>query len=204
MVSLAPTSISVHGRTPRIEILGVFGSGKSTLAATLASTSSLECLPEDHSKNPFWGQANAIRRAGQLPYDLSFMIQHAYLAASSLRSGSSAGICDWSFATDRLWASMRLEHDIAIYSAAQDAVLERVGAACGYLYLKQPAELIMERIRGRGRVQESEFHNFIERAVSAVDLIANQLPKDKLQIVGDDNIHLALVCIENWLRKEDK
>ena len=204
MVSLAPSSIVEHGRIPRIEILGVFGSGKSTLAAKLATTSTLQHLPEDHSKNLSWGRAEAIERAGHLPYDLSFMIQYAYLAADGLREGATTVICDWSFATDRLWASMRLGHDSQIYDAVQDAILDRVAAAHGYLYLKQSINLIIERISVRDRAPESVFNRFVEKAVLAVDSLADQIPEHQLQVVVDDDTELALGKKDNSLSKESR
>lgn len=202
MITLAAPPCRARALTPRVEILGAFGSGKTTLAQQLAIHAQFRLLPEDHSKNPFWGHSRAIEATGYLPYDLSFLIDHVHLAtALQPEPAGTVGICDWSFATDRLWASMRLGVDLPAYDNVHSILLDRVGPPIGYLYLRQPAHVVVERVRLRGRGQEAAFAEYVTAATASVEELAMTLPLPQVQIVGDDDISLALDRIRNWLRE---
>lgn len=199
MVTLAPYnpvtgSIAVR----RIEILGVFGAGKTTLARRLAGEG-VPMLAERHSLNPFWGNEHSQRSLGSLPYDLSFLIQHAHMAATAPRTRPyETVICDWSFATDRLWALMRLGGDFRAYEAVFRIVLDRLGPPAGYFYLRQPVHIIVERLGRRGRSPEKALISHVRTAVARLDRLARSLPEQQVMEVGDDARSDQLV---SWLAR---
>lgn len=136
----------------RIEILGVFGAGKTTLAHALSEGRHL--LLENHKLNPYWG-STAPTRVGHLGYELSFLVQHHFLASSA---PSSVSVADWSLLTDRLWASLRLTTDeFAAYDATHRLLAAQIGNPIAYLYLRLPPEVVLGRSQARGRIEES-FH----------------------------------------------
>jgi deoxyadenosine/deoxycytidine kinase len=198
MVTLAPqaTPELITGR--RIEILGVFGSGKTTLAKKLVAESEepQPLLAEQHEQNPFWGAERQNQILGYLAYDLSFLMQHAHLVASI----SSQGIhfCDWSFRSDRVWASMRLDQEFSVYDAVYKAIQQRLPSPLGYLYLKQPVELIATRLGLRGRAAERSFLDYVKAAAEQLDEFARTLPSDQIMEVTDD-VSLSEIC--TWLEK---
>jgi deoxyadenosine/deoxycytidine kinase len=169
----------------RIEVLGVFGSGKTTLAKKLAHGQFSPAL-EDHEKNPFWADTLVNQAVGYLPYDLSFLVQHANLALSIASATDTTLLCDWSFASDRLWASMRLGAEFSVYDAAYQSILRHLSPTVGYLYLRQPVDVIVERIRSRGRNTETSFLNAVPKAVAALEQLARELPRDRVFVVSDN------------------
>lgn len=198
MVTLAPqaTPELITGR--RIEILGVFGSGKTTLAKKLVAESEepQPLLAEQHEQNPFWGAERQNQILGYLAYDLSFLMQHAHLVASI--NSQEIHFCDWSFRSDRVWASMRLDQEFSIYDAVHKAIQQRLPSPLGYLYLKQPVELIARRLGLRGRAAERSFLDYVKAAAEQLDEFARTLPSDQIMEVTDD-VSLSEIC--TWLEK---
>jgi len=182
MVTLS-TPTPVYPTLKRVEILGVFGAGKTTLAKRIAA-SDAHHLAEDHGANPYWGLQKTLQVTGYLPYDLTFLTQHAFLAATAPEDGIA--VCDWSFPTDRLWASMRLEKgELAVYDAAYSAILSRLGPPLLYLYLRQPPEVIRYRLASRARRSEEAFREHVDDAYARIEQLAASLPAGQLRVVGD-------------------
>lgn len=178
---------------PRIEILGVFGAGKTTLAERLTNSEHAH-LAEDHRLNPFWGDESSIRVTGYLPYDLAFLIQHTYLLSSA--NQQELAVCDWSFITDRLWASKRLQHDLPVYEEVYHAITTRFGAPSGYLYLRHSPETIQQRLAKRSRRGEESFRADVESAFEHLEILASTIPAERMLIVSDDFDKTAL---DMWL-----
>ncbi len=184
MVTLSTPTTMFRSALRRVEILGVFGSGKTTLAKQLAESGSHH-LAENHDANPYWGLQQIVQTTGYLPYDLTFLTQHAFLAAAAPKDGIA--VCDWSFLTDRLWASMRLEkEEFTAYDAAYEAILSRLGPPLLYLYLRQPPEVIRYRLASRARKSEEAFREHVDAAYARVEQLVAGLPSAQLRVVGDE------------------
>ena len=181
----------------RVEILAVFGAGKTTLAKRIAASDD-HVLGEEHDRNPFWGDERAIRSLGYLGYDLSFLIQHAHLVTTAPEAG--VAICDWSFPTDLLWASQRLDVDLDSYIAIYEALMLRVGLPAAYLFLRQSPDTIIERLERRSRKSEASFKPFVQTACEKIEAIAEKLPSERTLIVGDDFSSLDLA---RWLNMRE-
>jgi deoxyadenosine/deoxycytidine kinase len=195
MVTLSSMQTIQAPPCPRVEILGVFGAGKTTLAKRLTSSEHTH-LAEDHQLNPFWGNERSIRVTGYLPYDLSFLIQHAYLLSSVRDQG--VAVCDWSFITDRLWASKRLQHDLPTYDTVYQAITTRFEEPSGYLYLRHSPETIRQRLAKRSRRGEESFRADVESAFELLEVLTATIPPERMLIVSDDFDKTAL---ESWLSK---
>ncbi|WP_418131304.1 hypothetical protein [Variovorax sp. 278MFTsu5.1] len=193
MVTLSAPKFDTKARARRVEILGVFGSGKTTLAKRLTAASG-RLLPEDHERNPFWGDSNSIAVLGYLGYDLSFLLQHAHLV-STVPSDTIA-FCDWSFETDWLWASLRLADDLPAYEAIRARILKRLGPPTGYLFLRQTPDTIVDRIERRSRPAEDSFRQYVRSACAHLDELTNKLPREKLLVVDD---HVEPTAVYQWL-----
>jgi len=198
MVTLAPETKGELAPKRRVEILGVFGSGKTTLARRLAGGDRL-LLPEDHERNPFWGNERVNHALGYLAYDLSFLLQHAHLVAGAASGGLL--VCDWSLASDRLWASMRLGVEFAAYEAVHSVINSRVGEPEGYLYLRQPVDEIVARLERRGRIPESAFRAHVSAAADRLEEFVGALASRKVLTV-DDAVEIGEVSA--WLQESKK
>jgi hypothetical protein len=201
MVSLTKVTPKPINQGSRFEILGVFGSGKTTLARHFTRKGGYG-LFEDHEANPFWGKAAELDVAGYLPYDLGFLVGHAFLCADySVNRSDTFGVSDWSFETDRLWASLRLGESAEEYAAVWRDVARQAGAAAGYVLLDVPPALIVERMRFRGRAPEADLYPFIESAAASVSSAAAGLPAEKLLILdGTRPLDSLAEEFEHWAR----
>jgi deoxyadenosine/deoxycytidine kinase len=183
MVSLSHTQLRPRAPQTRIEILGVFGSGKTYLARQLE----LARLSERHTRNRFWG-STVPKVYGYLAYDVDFLLDHFYLAAT-LRTIRKPAICDWSFITDLLWASLRLNSDdLAAYKILHRRLTGLVSPPVGYVYLKYPAELVLARINSRGRAIEQKLSvEDVANALDQVEAIVRELPPSMVFTCTEDS-----------------
>lgn len=183
MLTLSAPPLDPVPRPNRVEIIGVFGAGKSTLAKRIAGPGT-KYLAEDHQANPYWGCQKAVQVAGYLPYDLSFLMQHALLVATA--PNDVLAVCDWSFLTDRLWAKMRLaEAELTAYDLTCAAILTRLGSPQLYIYLRQSPDVIRYRVAKRARQSEEAFCEHVEAAYARVEELVEAVPAGRLRIVGD-------------------
>jgi deoxyadenosine/deoxycytidine kinase len=202
VTSLKPQATNLPGSFGRrIEILGMFGSGKTTFANRLVK-SGVILLAERHEDNPFWGNQYAIERVGFLAYDLAFLLQHAGLVLRSPESRPvDVGLCDWSFETDFLWASMRLGHDFGAYEKVYRQLLRHVGPPLGWIYLPQPTDVICTRLRKRGRAPEAHLAQDVSAAVKKLDGLIQSLPAAQVLWANDDTSVTELQeAIRGWNR----
>lgn len=173
---------------PRFEILGVFGSGKTTIANSLSSSSSLVSMLEDHTLNPYWGKNKLLESGGSLAYDISFLVQHLHLIqCGMLEFPDRALICDWSFQTDQLWASLRLSGEkLTAYSGVFESFIGSLPRPRGYLYLSVDPFEIYDRIQKRGRTPELNIdHATIKSAHEMVKRKVESLPREDVYVVGE-------------------
>lgn len=169
----------------RIEILGVSGAGKTTLARSLTNHGGTALL-EQHEANPFWGDHKSLKALGYLPYELHFLLQHIALAAKCESSREvMPWICDWSFVTDRLWASQRLGEEIAEYDLVYARISPRIVPALGYIYLKQPVDRLISRVIGRGRPPELKILDRLATSSSALERCVANISPDRVIEAGD-------------------
>ncbi len=203
MVSLNISKPSNEKIAPRVEIIGVFGSGKTTFVNNLSKLGIFQKLLENHEKNPFWGDDESIGITGYLPYDLSFLIQHAHLSCKVKKNDTpTISICDWSFSTDYLWASMRLGEELGAYEKVYNNIIKNIGSPIGYFYLEQTPEIIVKRIIGRGRAPEISFYKFVEKAVLAISDLASAMKNsgENITIIGDSDTTLSHLENIAWLK----
>ena len=186
MVTLSRQQGSNVIARPRVEMLGVFGCGKTTLANKLASMRH-ELLAECPEMNPFWADGQAMAVAGPLAYELGFLVQHAHLASRApAASPGGIGVCDWSLASDLLWASLRLGADLAVFSAVHREVSSRIGPPLGYIYLRQPEHVVASRLRARAIHVEKPLLSGIGAAVAQLDAFVQTIPPELVLLGSDD------------------
>ncbi len=154
----------MQAQSPRyIAVEGPIGVGKTSLAKRLAVELEAEMLLEAPDENPFLARFYAHPRQGALPAQLFFLMQRAR-QMEVLRQGdifSPVRVADFLIEKDRLFAQATLDkHEFALYERVYAHVTISAPTPDLVVYLQAPVDVLLERIRRRGRSYEQP----IERA----------------------------------------
>lgn len=140
-----------------IVIEGPIGVGKTSLARRLAATIGMEGLLEAPEDNPFLARFYEDRRAYALPTQLFFLFQRLRLLdslaqADFLRSGV---VADFLWAKDRVFARITLDDDEwRLYEQIAAGLVTHVKTPDLVIFLQAPVDVLIDRIRHRGRSYE--------------------------------------------------
>lgn len=150
---------SVRSAKPRyIAVEGPIGAGKSSLAEILAEELSARIIRESPEENPFLGSFYKDRRRHAMSAQLFFLLQR-YAQQGELLQGdlfSRGGVVsDYLFAKDRLFALLNLSDDeMALYDRIYQMLKVRTVTPDLVVYLQARTDVLLDRIRKRGRPEE--------------------------------------------------
>ncbi|MHB1512445.1 MAG: deoxynucleoside kinase [Acidiferrobacter sp.] len=149
-----PASLSVGSF---LVIEGPIGVGKTSLARRLSLHLGLEGVFEEPEQNPFLARFYENRQAFALATQLFFLFQRRRLL-DDLAQGDflRAGIvADFLWAKDRVFAGITLDNDEwRLYEQITSSLPEPVQTPDLVVFLQAPVDVLMERIRKRGRAYE--------------------------------------------------
>jgi deoxyguanosine kinase len=141
-----------------IAVEGVIGVGKTLVVQRLAERLDAATLLEDWASNPFLrafydGQAGAAFQT-ELFFLLSRYRQQQQLVQRKLFS--QATLCDYVFEKSKLFAYLNLDDsELLIYEKLYSLLAEAVPRPDLVIYLQAPTEVLLRRIRQRGRPEEA-------------------------------------------------
>jgi deoxyadenosine/deoxycytidine kinase len=141
-----------------IAVEGVIGVGKTLVAQRLAERLDATTVLEDWASNPFLkpfydGQAGAAFQT-ELFFLLSRYRQQQELLQRRLFS--QATLCDYVFEKSKLFAYLNLDDsELLIYEKLYSLLAETVPRPDLVVYLQAPTEVLLRRIRQRGRPEEA-------------------------------------------------
>jgi deoxyadenosine/deoxycytidine kinase len=141
-----------------IAVEGPIGAGKSSLAAILAEQLNARLIVEHPEENPFLGPFYRDRRRHAMSAQLFFLLQRyaqqGELAQGDLFAGGGV-VSDYLFAKDRLFAVLNLSDDeLALYDRIYQMLKPRTVTPDLVVYLQARTDVLLERIRKRGRPEE--------------------------------------------------
>jgi deoxyguanosine kinase len=205
-----------------IAVEGPIGVGKTSLAELLAGELGAQMVCEQPDENPFltafYKDPRRHAMSAQLFYLLQRYQQQGELAQGDLfvRGGI---VADYLFAKDRLFAALTLSNDeLALYERIYQMLRPRVATPDLVVYLQAPIEVLLERIRKRGRPAErpirAEYVEDVSRAyaefffhyeegpllivdVSELDFVANADHRAELLAV----IRRTRTGVNHWNRR---
>ena len=165
-----------------IAVEGPIGAGKSSLAEILGEALSARVIRENPEENPFLGPFYKDRRRHAMSAQLFFLLQR-YAQQGELAQGdlfSRGGVVsDYLFAKDRLFATLNLSDDeMALYDRIYQMLKVRTVTPDLVVYLQARKDVLLERIRKRGRSEErpirAEYVEEVARAYAAVLLLVRR------------------------------
>lgn len=138
----------------RIELCGPLGVGKTTLAVNLAQMMNLTLIREPVENHPFLENFYSNPSSFAFEKNLFFLVD--YLHQIKLREGGDF-IFDHSAVVHRSYAALnRVSAQEKPVFAALDRLIETIGPPDLLINLVCDPDVIMERIKKRGRAFESE------------------------------------------------
>jgi deoxyadenosine/deoxycytidine kinase len=143
-----------------IVVEGPIGVGKSTLAEALAKRLSARTVLEAVEENPFLPAFYQDREKYAFQTQLFFLLsrfrQQQELSQPELFA--QATVSDYLFAKDRIFAQLTLEpHEYLLYQRVYDLLGTRVVRPDLVIYLQARLDVLLARIRKRGREFERRF-----------------------------------------------
>ncbi len=144
-------------RARYITIEGPIGAGKSTLAQVLVDRFGGRLVAEPADDNPFLGSFYEDRRKYAFQTQLFFLLsryrQQQQLFQQDLFT--QVTVSDYLFAKDRIFAALNLEpNELALYDQVYALIGGRTVKPDLVVYLQARHDVLMQRIRRRGRPVE--------------------------------------------------
>ncbi len=144
-------------RPRHIAIEGPIGVGKTTLAQILAERTGGRLVLEQPEENPFLAGFYDERRKYAFQTQLFFLLSRYQQQQALLQQDlfSQSTIADYLFAKDRIFAALTLEPaELALYDQVYDLLGPRVVQPDLVVYLQARTEVLLSRIKRRGRDYE--------------------------------------------------
>lgn len=150
----------MNKRPQYIVVEGPIGVGKTTLTRALAKRFSGRSVFEIVEENPFLADFYTDRDKYAFQTQLFFLLsrfkQQERLAQQELFAKIT--VSDYLFAKDRIFASLTLSGaEIALYDRVYEALGTRVPKPDLVIYLQARQDVLLDRIRARGRPFERNF-----------------------------------------------
>jgi deoxyguanosine kinase len=139
---------------------GPIGVGKSSLANILGERLAARRLMEVVEENPFLASFYADRQKFAFQTQMFFLLSRFRQQQELLQQElfSDVTVSDYLFAKDRIFATLTLDpNELSLYERVFDALGPRVTKPDLVIYLQARLEVLMTRIRKRGREFERRF-----------------------------------------------
>lgn len=180
---------------PYLAIEGAIGVGKTTLARMLGEVLPAEVLLEVFEENPFLSDFYSDRQRYAFQTQIFFLLsryrQQHKVIANTLRH--SALVSDYLFAKDWLFAHINLAGDeLAMYERVHAILGEQIPAPGLVVYLRASIDVLMDRIRYRGRSYERQMERgYIAALQAAYDRFFNEYDQAPVLILDTDGVDIV-------------
>lgn len=175
-----------------IVVEGVIGAGKTSLTKLLATRTGARLNLEVVEENPFLGKFYGDRAAWAFQTQIFFLLsryrQQQQLFQSELFR--DAIVSDYLFAKDRIFANLNLSDDeLALYDQLAQILEQRIMKPDLVVYLQARTQVLMERIRWRGRSFEREIGaEYIESLNGAYNYFFHHYRDTPLLVVNTNDL----------------
>jgi len=184
------------GEVPRFVVVeGAIGVGKTTVVEALARELTARIVLEEVEENPFLSRFYKDQRQYAFQTQLYFLLsryrQQQELLQQDLFKRST--VADYLFAKDRLFAYLTLDEDeLKLYERLHGMLSERVIKPDLVVYLQASVDVLMDRIRGRGRQYERAIsREYMEEVVRAYNYFFFHYTQSPLMVVNTSEVDLG-------------
>ncbi len=180
-----------------IVVEGVIGVGKTSLTKLLSTRLNgrlnLEVVEENPFLKKFYQDRSAYAFQTQIFFLLSRFRQQQDLFQHDLFS--TAMLSDYLFAKDRIFATLNLSDDeLALYNQLATILEQRVLKPDLVVYLQARTEVLLERIRYRGRAFEAEMDaSYLDALNGAYSYFFHHYKDSPLLVVNTDSLDFVNV-----------
>ena len=174
-----------------IVVEGVIGAGKTSLskllAARLVANLNFEVVEENPFLAKFYSDQSAYAFQTQIFFLLSRYRQQLKLLQQDLFSGTV--ISDYLFAKDRIFANLNLADDeLSLYDQMASILEQRVLKPDLVIFLQASTDVLMDRIRMRGRAFEQDMsRDYIDALCGAYSYYFHHYRETPLLVVNTND-----------------
>ena len=180
-----------------IVVEGVIGVGKTSLVKLLATRTSARVNLEVVEDNPFLDRFYQDRAAHAFQTQIFFLLSRFRQQQSLLQTElfQQLLVSDYLFAKDRIFANLNLDDDeLALYDQLASILEDRILKPDLVIYLQASTDLLLERIRQRGRSFERGMERgYIESLNKAYNFFFHHYTDTPLLVVGADHLDYVTV-----------
>ncbi len=175
-----------------IVVEGVIGVGKTSLTKLLATRTGGRCNLEVVEENPFLPLFYQDRAAYAFQTQIFFLLsrfrQQQALAQPDLFSAQL--ISDYLFAKDKIFATLNLaDEELVMYHQLADILEQKIHKPDLVIYLQARTEVLLERIKWRGRSFETDMEpDYLDALNSAYSYFFHHYKESPLLVVNTDNL----------------
>lgn len=175
-----------------IVLEGVIGVGKTSLAKLLAARCDGRLNLEIVEENPFLARFYQDRAAYAFQTQIFFLLSRFRQQQNLFQHDlfSSVLVSDYLFAKDRIFANLNLSDDeLALYDQLAGILEQRVLKPDLVVFLQARTEVLMERIRWRGRAYERDMDpEYIDALAKAYAYFFGHYESTPLLVVNTDDL----------------
>lgn len=180
-----------------IAIEGPIGAGKSTLAKILAERSTKRLVVETDEENPFLDRFYQDEKKHAFQTQLFYLLsryqqQVTFTQGDLFRRGI---VCDYLFAKDRIFAALTLdEQEFRLYDRVYSLLSNQVPRPDLVVYLQARPEVLLDRVKKRGRATEAKIRSgYLEEVSQAFNHFFFHYNETPLLVVNTSDIDFVTV-----------
>jgi deoxyguanosine kinase len=171
-----------------ITVEGPIGVGKTSLARKLANTFNYQTILEKGEENPFLARFYANQPRMALPTQLFFLFQRSQQIQEMKQNDmfEPVRVADFLMEKDQLFAKLTLDEDeYALYEKVFNHLTINAPIPDLVIYLQAPVDLLLQRIRIRGIIEEQQISaTYLEKLSQAYTDFFHYYDKSALLMIN--------------------